>query len=155
MKKMLSRSIIVLMALCVASFGFLAPASASGAEGRHGVGEMTISTAPVSMAAAATTKVCAPKKCVTVSTSKICPPSKASCVSGKWAAVTGYCSPSVGCVTIGGKNYRWQGKNMPSVNSEKLLVCYASLGIGGASVYASAGILSWGGLALSAWGCKL
>lgn len=154
MKRMLSRSIIWLMALCVASFGYLAPASASGAEGSPRGGEVAVSAAPASVAAAKT-KVCAPKKCVTVSTSKICPPSKAACVSGKWAAVTGYCSPSVGCVTIDGKNYRWQGKNIPNVNSEKLFVCYASLGISGASIYASGGVLSWGGLALSAWGCKL
>lgn len=106
--------------------------------------------------AAATTRVCAGTKCVTVATSAVCSPSKASCVNGKWEKVTGYCSPSVGCVTIDGQNLHWVGKHRAPTAAElsAMRKCTVSLGLSIASAYAGPGGWTIAGVAVSLWGCS-
>ena len=105
--------------------------------------------------AGSTTRVCAGNKCVTVATSKVCKPSSKSCVNGQWLAVTGYCSPSVGCVTIDGKNLRWVGthKTPTAAEAAALRKCTASLGVSIAAAYAGPGGWAIAGIAMSFWGC--
>lgn len=113
---------------------------------------VTVQPAPLARAAS-TVKVCTPKKCVTVPVGSYCAPSKAGCTNGSWQAVTGYCSPSVGCVTIDGKNYRWVGTGLTAVNNINPTKCAASLGISVASIYYGVNWPSVAGVAVSIWGC--
>lgn len=106
--------------------------------------------------ALAVVRVCAGNKCVVVPASKYCPPSRSSCVTGKWVKVYGYCSPSVGCVTIGGQNVRWQGRHRRPTAAEltSQRKCAAALGFSIAGVYAAPGGWSIAGLGMTMWGCS-
>ncbi|NYI59155.1 hypothetical protein [Cellulomonas soli] len=98
-------------------------------------------------------QICAPKKCVIIPESQYCPPTKASCVNGKWSPVTGYCSPSVGCVTIDGKNYRWIGSGLEAVNNVSAHKCAAGLGVSIIGLYTGPLGVAILGAAVSIWGC--
>lgn len=107
--------------------------------------------------AAATKKVCAPKKCVTVKTSKYCYPGK-GCGKYQYRATRPgeYCSPSVGCVTYRGKGYKYiGGPKMTAKQRSQAQKCAASLAVSGLSfIGAGPTGVTILGAAVSAWGCS-
>lgn len=106
---------------------------------------------------AATRNVCTPKKCITVASSKYCPVTQSGCGNYRykaWPAGT-YCSASVGCFTLGGKNYSAiNGPRPTAAQQNATLACAASLGLAVTSFYT--GPLGWAvaGVAVAAWGCS-
>jgi len=102
-----------------------------------------------------TVRVCSPKKCVTAPASSFCPVSRSGCGILKFTPNSGYCSPSVGCVTIAGKNYTMVGDIVSASQRSAIGACLASLGLTAASASAG-GPVGWAiaGLAVTAWGCS-
>lgn len=106
-------------------------------------------------ATAATVRVCAPKKCVDAPTSSYCPVSQGGCGQYRFTLNTGYCSPSVGCVTINGQNYTVVGEPTSASQRSAIGACLASLGLTAASA-SSGGPIGWAiaGVAVAIWGCS-
>ncbi|MGW8378492.1 hypothetical protein [Streptomyces sp. ODS28] len=107
--------------------------------------------------AAATKKVCAPKKCVKVKKSKYCYPGD-GCGKRAYKRLpdTEYCSPSVGCVSYKGKNYRFVGgPKMTPKQQDQARKCAAGLGVAGLGFIGTGptGITVLGAV-VSAWGCS-
>ncbi|NLU70158.1 hypothetical protein [Streptomyces sp. HNM0574] len=119
---------------------------------------MFLTAAQASPAQAATTKkVCAPKKCVKVKKSKVCYPGDGC---GKraykpWPAGS-YCSPSVGCVSYKGKNYRFVGgPKMTPKQQDQARKCAASLGVSGLGFIGTGPLgVTILGVVVSVWGCS-
>lgn len=105
--------------------------------------------------AAQTEKVCTPKKCVTVNANDVCKPG--TCDKKLYAEVPAgeYCSPSNGCFTYHGKNWRYVGGPVATpAEQSQARQCMANLGLTVLSGAAGgpAG-LTIAGVALSVWGC--
>jgi len=101
-------------------------------------------------------KVCSPKKCVTIASSKYCPISSgcSKAMYKAWPAGV-YCSASVGCFTIGGKNYSYIGGPI-ATRDQQIKAAQCAIGIGFTAVTAGAGGpvgVTVGGVILTAWGC--
>lgn len=101
-------------------------------------------------------KVCSPKKCVTIASSKYCPISSGCSKAMYKPWPTGvYCSSSVGCFTIGGKNYSYIGGPI-ATPEQQLKAAQCAIGIGFTAVTAGAGGpvgVTVGGVILTVWGC--
>lgn len=165
---MLIRALLVLAAVGTVLVGATAasPASASPSSGDDGSPvsvtyfdadgqEVPVRRSDTAPRAASSVRVCAPKRCVTVSTSRYCPNSRSKCGS-KYARFSGaYCSPSVGCFTLGGVNYFAARGPLPTPKQQQA-IAQCALSIGGTILSASAGGpigLTMFGVGMTVWGC--
>jgi hypothetical protein len=107
--------------------------------------------------AAATKKVCAPKKCVKVKKSRYCYPGD-KCGKRVYRKLRNgeYCSPSVGCVTYKGQDYKYiGGPKMTAKQRSQARKCAASLGVSGLGfIGAGPTGVTILGVVVSAWGCS-
>lgn len=101
-------------------------------------------------------RVCAPAKCVWVEATRYCPPTTGcggGVVLGPWPG--GYCSPSVGCVTMNGRQYKvtnWSTYN--NKDADAVFRCAVGLGLIAANAwtrgYSQRALL---GAGVTVWGC--
>jgi hypothetical protein len=91
---------------------------------------------------------------VNVPASSYCPVSRGGCGQFQFTPHNGFCSPSLGCVTIGGKNYNVTGAPTSAAQRSAIGACLSSLGLSAAAVSAG-GPIGWAiaGMAVSLWGC--
>ena len=101
-------------------------------------------------------RVCAPAKCVWVEATRYCPPSTGCgglTVLGPWPG--GYCSPSVGCVTMNGRQYKVSNySTYNNQDADAVVRCAVGLGL----IAANAWTRGWSqrallGAGMTTWGC--
>ena len=105
-------------------------------------------------------RVCGSKKCIWVERTRYCPPDTGCgqrVVMRPWSG--GYCSSSVGCATINGRNYHvttaTNGDNWTREEVSKVVQCGAGVGLVVVDFWTRGFTkLALAGAGLTAWGCS-